>query len=377
MPLFKINKQEGLATPLEEHEYKYEGRGLLSPQATIAKNPEIITGVPELGLVNIEIVLTCREYSTTSGPIDILLIGSNAEIIIVETKLIKNSESTRKVVAQVIDYIKAFGNETPESFFKKIEKSDSTFSKKYQEDSNFSALLDQNIKTGNYTVVVVGDRVHPNVLAMVESIQSAPHLAFQIYLVELDTYDLSEDEILITPKLLANTVEIERSVIRIEIDAPLKGYKIIAETPEKNGKGSRPILSWEEYLQNITVNEFAPIINNFRKRWVADIDDSINMGQVGFSAGAFLKGRRIPLQMTFDSKVGLISAKTRASYDIPEDLYGKYIDILKQSDHLYDKYIVSNKSFVPFEDIDAEELKLILDAAYTLGKMIKKLDMSE
>lgn len=377
MPLFRINKQNGHAESIAEHEYKYEGRGLVSPQAIIANNPEIITEVPELGLVNTEIVLAYREYSTISGPIDILLIGSNAEIILIETKLLKNSDSTRTVVAQIIDYIKAFGNETLDAFFKKVEGASNTFIKNYQRNSNFSALLDKNIKTGNYTVIVVGDHVHPNVLGMIESIQAAPHLAFQIYLLELDSYALNAEEILITPKLVANTVEVERSVIRIEIDAPHKGYKIIAEAPDKKGKGSKPILSWEEYLQNITVDEFTPIIASFRKKWVADIDDSINLGQVGFSAGAFLKGKRIPLQFVYDSKIELFSAKMRNSYDIPEALYNKYVDEFKQSDRLYDKYVASNKVVIRFEDIDVEELKCILSAAYTLGTFIKKLDRRE
>lgn len=166
-------------------------------------------------------------------------------------------------------------------------------------------------------------------------------------------------------------------MIRIEIDAPHKGYKILAEAPDKKGKGSKPILSWEEYLQNITVEEFTPIIANFRKKWMANIDDNINMGQVGFSAGAVLKGKRIPLQFAYDSKIELFSAKMRNSYDIPEALYKKYVDEFKQSDRLYDKYVASNKVVIRFEDIDAEELTCILSAAYTLGTLVKKLDRRE
>lgn len=374
MPLFRIHKQREHAEGLKEHVYRFEGKGGMSPQAIIANNPEIITGVSELELVNTEIIMTCREYNTASGPIDILLIGSNAEIIIIETKLLKNPDSTRKVVAQAIDYIKAFGSESVDSFYKKIEGSGKLFTQEDWKKTNFSALLDQNIKTGNFTVIVVGDYIHPNVLGMIESIQSAPHLAFRLFLLELDSYDLNEDEILIIPKIVAKTVEVERSVIRIEIDTSQKDYKIISETPDKKGKGTKPIISWDEYLQNITVNTFTPIIADFRKKWVADINDSINMGQVGFSAGVLLKGKRIPIQFVYDSRLEIVSERTKISYNIPDELYKGYLNEFKQSDVLYDKYIVGNKVFVKFEDIDEAALKLILSAAYKLGKWIKNIE---
>jgi RecB family endonuclease NucS len=47
-----------------------------------------------------------REIRTKAGPIDNLLGDSRGEIVIVETKLWRNPESRRKVVAQIFDYMK-------------------------------------------------------------------------------------------------------------------------------------------------------------------------------------------------------------------------------------------------------------------------------
>ena len=374
MALYKINKQNGKANSVDNFQYEYEGKGLVSPQKIIYENPKIITEVPELELFNSEIILTYREYATSRGHIDVILIGSDAELVIIETKLIKNPDAVRTVVAQIIDYIKAFGNETVDSFFEKIGRKDKSFVDTYKKNTHFCSLLNENIRTGNYKVIIVGDQIHPNVLGMIESIQSAPHLSFSLYLIELATYDYSENEVLILPRIVTNTVEVERSVIKIEIDFKNKDYQILSETPDKKGKGTKPILSWEEYVRNIIVNDFKKLIIEFRTKWINEIDHSINMGQVGFSTGVFLNGKRIPIIFIYDSKIEIISEKMKDSYRIPGELYLQYLEELKQSDILYDRYIVSNRVRINFKDIDVTIMKIILSASFNLGAKIKALN---
>ena len=218
--------------------------------------------------------------------------------------------------------------------------------------------------------MILGDIIHQNVLGMVESIQSAPHLSFTIYLVEINAAIQDENNIIITPKIVRNTLEIERSVIKIDV-FPGGEHKIESEIPSKERKGSKPQLTWGQYLDNVSNKDFREIIEVFKKKWVSEIDDSINMGQVGFSAGLHYGNKRIPIQIVYNNRVAIISEKMREAYDMPEKLYQEYKEDLKKAPTVYDKYVIGNKVDVGFDVMDAETLKLILDASLKLGKKIK------
>jgi len=370
--MYRLRKGESRIETLEDYSFASEGSHAFSPQRILVNNPNIIFDLQELELVNAEVFIACREYSTSRGSIDLLLIGNNAEIVIIETKLLRNPESTRQVVAQVVDYIKAFSEETVKELVRKLSGKFPEGTKRILNDLNFGSLLQENIRTGNFKVVIVGDYIHPNVLGMIESIQSAPHLSFTIYLVDLHTCCLGDNEIIIDPGIVASTVEVERSVIRIFVEPDSARYRIDAQPPEPKGTGTKPKITWEQYLSNVTKPSFRDILMNFRKRWVDEIDDSISMGQVGFSTGVAYGGKRIALQFVYDNKISLISEKWAKSSNIPQHLYDDYIKDIKQSGLLYDKYIASGKVEVEFAGIDDDTLSLILNAAIRLAKRFKK-----
>jgi len=364
------------ATKLEDYEYYIKGRNEASLQKSIANNPEIIINLPELELTDSEICLVCREYSTSRGPIDLLIITDRGEVVIVETKLIKNSESTRTVVAQAIDYVKAFSAETVDGLLDNISRKNpikNTISEKIKNDERFMTLLAQNIERGNFRVIILGDVINPNILGMVESIQSAPHLAYTIYLVELNGAVYGEDEIIITPKIVANTLEIERSVIKIEITSGKAEYNIESEAPSKESKGAKPKLSWEQYIGNVANKGFINIIEDFKKRWISEINDKdgISMGQVGFSAGLKYGAKRKAIQFVYDRRVEIVSEKFKKSNNISEAFYHEYKEDIKKSPEIYDKYLIANKVEVMFDAIDAGTLKIILDASLNLARKMK------
>jgi hypothetical protein len=302
------------------------------------------------------------------------MIGSNGEIILVETKLLRNPESTRQVVAQIIDYIKAFSAESVDDLAAKVKPKATRLATRLETDINFSSLVSQNIRTGNFQVLIVGDYIHPNVLGMVKSIHSAPHLAFTIYLVDLNTYHLSENEIIINPRIVSATKEIERSVIRIDIEPGDIQYQIHSEVPEEEGKGSKPILSWIQYLDQIAEPDLRGIIQAFRKRWVEEISDSINMGVAGFSVGIQFDDRRVMIHKVYYNRIPLLSERQRLASGIPQSLYQEYLAKLKTSPILADNYLSSGKVEVKFEDLDNDLLQLILDAAFSLAKRFQQTE---
>ncbi len=51
-----------------------------------------------------EAVVFCREFPTTSGPIDLVGIGTGGSVTVMECKLARNRQVKREVVGQVLDY---------------------------------------------------------------------------------------------------------------------------------------------------------------------------------------------------------------------------------------------------------------------------------
>ena len=362
---YKINKTTGELTRLSKHRFISEGHHLNSPQKILANNPQIFTDLNELELGDVNIPFIIRELNTSRGPIDIIYITSNADIVLVETKLLRNPESHRVVVAQCIDYVKALTKINSDDIIDKAKQSKYS-DKNFIADDYFISALKKNLSTGNFKVVIAGDLIHPNILEMVDSIQSAPHLSFTIILVELNAEINAEDEIYLNPRCISKTVEIERSVIRLEITEAGKVSSIDSEVPEKDRKGSKPILTEEDYLNNLEKPEFAPVIREFWKEWKDNGGDR-NMGTVGFSAGKVIGGRRVPVQFVMQNSLDIISQKWREKYEIPQELYARYMNYFKEKvPEIYDSYIIGGKVVIKYQDLDIEEFKTILWGAFEI-----------
>jgi len=353
------------ASLTEVFQFQSEGNDRLSPQEILANNPEIICNIPELEIGEISTPLIIRELSTNRGSIDILYITSNSDIIIIETKLYRNPESHRAVVAQVIDYVKALTQIDVDSLLNNALNSQYS-DNEFKPDDYFISALRKNIVTGNFSVVIVGDNIHPNILGMTDSIQSAPHLAFTIYLVELAPRILDDNTILINPRLISKTNEVERSVIKLEISMSGSEISIDSSIPEKESKGSKPILSEEEYYSYVEKPEIVPIIRDFITSWRKKGGD-IHMGTVGLSAGFEIEGRRIPIQQIYQKKVLILTERWKSNYGIDDVKYNNYKNYFKQYlPHLYDKYLIGNHVEVKFANIDSDELKKILNASFLI-----------
>lgn len=374
MAVYNINNKDNKVSELNQYKIKYEGRGEISPQAIIAATPEIILSVPELEMSDFETSIVVREFNTRRGGIDLLIITENAEIILIETKLYKNPESHRTVVAQAIDYTKALIKYDLEYFQSQFAKSKNTNRKivdKLFSDDRFQSTLNQNIKTGNIKVVIVGDTIHPNILEMVDALQSAPHLGFSLFLVELNPYESSDGNILLYPRILSKTNEVERSVIKVEIDFKEKKYEIDSTVPDKQGKGSRPILTAEHYLQTVSKVEFRRIIKEFWEKW-KDVGGDIRFGVKGFSCGIGYKNKRIPIQFIYDNHIALIFERPKSNYNIPEKAFNSYLELLKTDLPLAYDYYVSGKQILKFEILSDSDIKVLLKAALQFGRDLQK-----
>jgi hypothetical protein len=183
-------------------------------QEYIFRNPEVIP------LDDIEagtrLFIAAREFPTPSGPIDALAFDASGNIFVVETKLYRNPDK-RTVVAQALDYGASLWRHTAAfaDFLALLGRSCNAkfgipFREKYAEfftldDATDSiSAIESNLSEGRIKFVVLMDKVHPALLALIVFVNQ--NSKFDLYGVELEYYRHDSFEIVI-PKLFGGEVK--------------------------------------------------------------------------------------------------------------------------------------------------------------------------
>jgi len=202
-------------------------------QDLIETNPEILP-IDDIEPAFASPVSVGREVSTKSGFIDNLLLSPRGYLTIVETKLWRNPEARRQVVAQLIDYAKDISYWT----FQQLDKEVRNYNMQ-RNHSNFGILdtlrqkeeideidepvivdtISRNLKTGRLLLLAVGDGIRESVEEMAEFLQKTPQLHFTLALVELQLYELGSTgnmPYIVIPQIVARTAEVTRAVVRVE-----------------------------------------------------------------------------------------------------------------------------------------------------------------
>lgn len=225
-------------------------------QELIASNPSILPS-HEVGSEYSPLVCIGKEVPVgsgdTQGYIDNLYVTPSGNIVIVETKLFRNQEARRTVVAQIIDYAK----ELQRWDASKLDKVAADYT--YQHEGQASRIIDLmarngflsfsdeaklvdrlniNLKKASFLLLIVGDGIRSNVEQLADFLNDNTSMAFHLALVELEVYQHGSDTIVI-PNLLTKTSVIER-YISIYGTAPEKA------TPQPTIR--KPILSRREFV---------------------------------------------------------------------------------------------------------------------------------
>jgi hypothetical protein len=242
-----------------------------------------------------------REVPVKSGSIDVLYITPEGKICLVETKLWRNPEAHRTVIAQVIDYAKDLsrvsfvdfceavtktkGEESVKALFRKIEQKQPGL-----DEIELQQNIQQSLVHGHFLLLIVGDRIFPEVALLTESISSAPHLEFTIRLAELGFFSIGDQEdkqLLVVPQVLGKTLEQTRAIVRIIYEEKRPQVEV---TPVETDKS---LMDQETFMKALDPEGravFKAILN------LSDLHGfPINWGTKGFSLNVDVGGKRIAL----------------------------------------------------------------------------------
>jgi hypothetical protein len=210
-----------------------------------------------------------REVSTETGAIDNLFISPRGYVVLVETKLWRNPQAKREVVAQAIDYGSALSkwsysqlDEAVKAYVKKYEKADLDLLGWVEKDREpveggqvfFEETVAKNLRLGRFLTLIVGDRIRRSVIEMLNYVNTYPNLANDVALVELSCYRWKRDTdwpLLVVPSVVARTEVVERSVIQVTVKQDgAHQIDVRQERVEKDdGDGSRVTLTEEAFWE--------------------------------------------------------------------------------------------------------------------------------
>lgn len=219
------------------------------------------------------VVPVCMELNTTVGPLDILMVSPNGELTIVETKLWRNPEARRKVVAQILDYAKELSNWRYEDLQREINKRlkrkgntlynlvKHVYDEQVPAESDFVDSVSRNLERGRFLLLIAGDGIREGAIGIADFLSSAGHLNFSFAMVELNTYIADGVGRLIIPKTLVKTTEIGRMTVEVPRGFTLsrmddiEPIKTQSSSPEREQERNFYIRFWNELVAELNFDD--------------------------------------------------------------------------------------------------------------------------
>ena len=263
-------------------------------QELIFNNPSLIP-IDDLEPIFGPLIPVARELQSGAGPVDVVYINDRGFITLVETKLFRNPEARREVVAQILDYATAMSGWTYLDLCNAVRsklRSDTgatgtidmpikgtadpilrlvrdhpDFDETLFDEARFIDAVSDNLARGRFLLLIVGDGIQSGVELLAETLAATPHLGFSLALVELAMFksDDSENDFFVQPRVLTRTKEVVRAVI--ELRAPLTPADVKVSLPEVTNPvkgGNRRGLTVEAVLETIEESLGKPTVDRFR-----------------------------------------------------------------------------------------------------------------
>ncbi|MBY8825493.1 hypothetical protein [Sphingomonas colocasiae] len=164
------------------------------------------------------------------GRIDALLVDEHGRLVIVECKLWRNPQARREVVGQILDYARELAHFSYEDLQRQISaatKRPGNVLYELVRDSGATIdearLVDQvsrDLAAGRFLLLIVGDGITEGTSRIGEYLNGHANLGFSFGMIEMPHYRFTDSEdrerVVVQPRVLVKTTNIERLVIRNE-----------------------------------------------------------------------------------------------------------------------------------------------------------------
>jgi hypothetical protein len=244
-------------------------------QQLIEQSPSVLP-LAEIDRQYAGAVHICREMSTTAGRVDNVLVTKDGGVVLVECKLWRNPQARREVVGQILDYAAEISRYTCADLQREVNRAlrrsgDTVFELVRErfpdvDQIAFNDSLTRNLRTGRMMLLIVGDGIREGVETIAEYLVKHSGLNFTLGLVELPMFELPDRSIVVTPRVVAQTTIINRTVFQggrideendIEFVAEAKdlGELTAKESRELTATGEEARRFWAEFLDGLELDD--------------------------------------------------------------------------------------------------------------------------
>ncbi|MGH9627557.1 MAG: hypothetical protein ACRD7E_04320, partial [Bryobacteraceae bacterium] len=176
--------------------------------------------------------------------LDNLFVTRDGKLVLVETKLWRNPEARRTVIAQTMEYASAVFRMRYDELESSVLKARSVLkmpgaslfeivsaSSEGVDEPEFFDSLTRNLERGRAIVAVVGDGIREDIMPLASLLQSHAGHRFTFALVELAIYEApTTGGRVVVPSVLTQTVLLERGVVRFAEEFA-QSHRLVVELP--------------------------------------------------------------------------------------------------------------------------------------------------
>ena len=242
-----------------------------------------------------------RELPVGGGFLDLIFMNGEGYLTLVETKLWRNPEARRTVVAQIIDYASHLSTWTYDDLRQAVlscrhndagASSDPLvdLASDGADDMDERAFVDRmnrNLRLGRFVLLIVGDGIHEGVERMAGFLNRTPRLQFTLGLVEMGLYALDDKahpaDFFVQPRIVARTREVTRAVVEIKTTVQPDEIHVSVPPPPPKAPDERRPLTESAFLEQLSESS-SPEVVRFAQ-WVLEQvpvhDLTITWGEAG------------------------------------------------------------------------------------------------
>jgi hypothetical protein len=289
--MWNLGENKGqLLSRIEYDSPPFDEKGL---QEILRLNPELLA-IEHLDAQFAPAICIGREVKLSAWPLDNLYISPRGFLTIVETKLWKNPGARREVVAQILEYVKELSKRN----YLDIEGFARAYADTFHPGSKFTSLFEwirshasgtdtdinepefadtisRSLRAGRILLIIAGEGIQESAHDLVEHMRGTPQFGFNLNLVELGCFRVPGDgsKMLIIPRVVVRTREVERAVVRVEMIPPADSQvKVLVSTDKERPadvqtvSGTIGFEDFAERLRESTGAAFAERLLNMLER---------------------------------------------------------------------------------------------------------------
>lgn len=295
-------------------------------------------------------------------------------------------------MAQIIDYAKEaatwdydrFRSAVLDSSRKRGETEKTSLENKMAESlreagielDEFQENVDTCLAQGNFLLLIVGDRISPNIALLTKAIQSAPGLHFTIGLVEMQLYEVDQGQewpLVVVPEVVGRTVNKTRGVVRV-VYTQKPQVSIEMEDNDDSGFLATTKLDIDLFLKGVPkdlVEPFKDAVEGWRNMG-GDIEFTNKM--MHFTTELNGQAWRIIRCMAFQAR--LVTRDTFDCWSQDGLLWERYLKELEASP-VVSNVIRSGKQWIRYKQLGPHDLRVALETGLALAGRVKAADVGE